>query len=138
MRFEEVLEEVGGFHRFQVLVLSTLCLPRFILALHFLLHNFISAVPGHHCAPSETGPGLDLSLDQDYGESQGSCWVQGPNGSSQTCPNGWIYNQSDFSSTTATEWDLVCEDRRLNQLLATYFFLGVTVGAVVFGQLSDR
>ncbi|KAJ0050708.1 hypothetical protein NL108_005092, partial [Boleophthalmus pectinirostris] len=35
-------------------------------------------------------------------------------------------------------WDLVCENRKLNQALATYFFLGVTVGAVVFGQLSDK
>ena len=36
------------------------------------------------------------------------------------------------------QWDLVCEDRHLNQALATYFFLGVTCGAVLFGQLSDR
>uniref|UniRef100_A0A3B4AY89 Major facilitator superfamily (MFS) profile domain-containing protein n=1 Tax=Periophthalmus magnuspinnatus TaxID=409849 RepID=A0A3B4AY89_9GOBI len=142
MRFEDVLDEVGGFGRFQFLVLSILCLPRFLLALQFLLHNFISAVPDHRCAPrpSETGPGLHTkSLLQVHGSgSPGLCWVYGPDNSTVSCPHGWVYNQTDFSSTTATEWDLVCEDRKLNQVLATYFFLGVTVGAVVFGQLSDK
>ncbi|XP_061535456.1 REST corepressor 3 isoform X1 [Phycodurus eques] len=36
------------------------------------------------------------------------------------------------------EWDLVCEERRMNQALATYFFLGVTFGAILFGHLSDK
>ncbi|XP_020787175.2 solute carrier family 22 member 7a [Boleophthalmus pectinirostris] len=145
MRFEDILDDVGGFERFQFFVLMILCLPRFILALQFLLHNFISAVPDHHCALglSETGPRLDQdyteSLVQTHGSgSPGSCWVYGPDNSTVSCPHGWVYNQTDFSSTTATEWDLVCENRKLNQALATYFFLGVTVGAVVFGQLSDK
>ncbi|KAK5898956.1 hypothetical protein CesoFtcFv8_008485 [Champsocephalus esox] len=50
MRFEEILDKVGGFSRFQFLILFILCLPRFILPLHFLLHNFVSATPPHHCA----------------------------------------------------------------------------------------
>lgn len=36
------------------------------------------------------------------------------------------------------QWDLVCDDKRLNQALATYFFVGVMIGAVLFGQLSDK
>lgn len=36
------------------------------------------------------------------------------------------------------QWDLVCEQRGLNQATATFFFVGVTIGAVVFGYLSDR
>lgn len=36
------------------------------------------------------------------------------------------------------QWDLVCEQRGLNQATATFFFIGVTMGAVVFGYLSDR
>lgn len=150
MRFEEILDDVGGFHRFQVLVLSVLCLPRLILPLHFLLHNFISAVPDHRCAPgpSETEPGLNWDLRSPLNttdllparrtESPGVCWVFGPDNSTLSCPHGWVYNQTDFLSTTATEWDLVCENKKMNQLLATYFFLGVTVGAVIFGQLSDK
>lgn len=36
------------------------------------------------------------------------------------------------------QWDLVCEQRGLNQATATFFFIGVTMGAMVFGYLSDR
>ncbi|XP_054635358.1 solute carrier family 22 member 7a [Dunckerocampus dactyliophorus] len=150
MRFEEILDDVGGFSRFQVLVLSILCLPRAILPLHFLLHNFVSATPAHHCALGSRGadepepfppaiPRLDdgtLSSCSIYEDPAASNLTR-TNGTTP-CPRGWVYDQSEFTSTTATEWDLVCEDRRLNQALATYFFLGVTVGAILFGHLSDK
>ncbi|KAK5865503.1 hypothetical protein PBY51_019769 [Eleginops maclovinus] len=157
MRFEEILDEVGGFSKFQFLILFILCLPRAILPLHFLLHNFVSATPSHHCAlgsPKDREV-VPLSLDpealalriprQDDG-SFSSCRVYDPpltfnldtGNSTAPCPHGWVYNQSQFSSTTATEWDLVCDNKQLNQALATYFFLGVTVGAILFGQLSDK
>ncbi|KAM6972480.1 solute carrier family 22 member 7a [Aplochiton taeniatus] len=137
MRFEEVLEEVGGFSRFQFRVLLLLCLPRVILPLHFLLHIFISATPPHHCyAPAPS----DLHIPRDK-EGYSSCrlYVNQTNASvTLPCPNGWVYDHSQFTSTTATEWDLVCENKKLNQLLATFFFIGVTLGAIIFGHLSDK
>ncbi|XP_068583341.1 solute carrier family 22 member 7a [Cebidichthys violaceus] len=157
MVFEEILDDVGGFSKFQFLLLSILCLPRAILPLHFLLHNFISATPPHRCAlgsPEDGGaaaPGFDpealaLRIPLQNDGSFSSCRVYdpqlafdlGPGNRTEPCPHGWIYDQSQFSSTTATEWDLVCGDKHLNQALATYFFLGVTVGAILFGHLSDK
>ncbi|KAL7403479.1 hypothetical protein ABVT39_001129 [Epinephelus coioides] len=157
MRFEEVLDDVGGFSKFQFMLLFILCFPRAILPLHFLLHNFVSATPPHRCAlgSPEDGDGMSLSSDPEGlalriprqdDDSLSSCRVYDPpltsglNPQNRTapCPHGWIYDQSQFSSTTATEWDLVCDDKQLNQALATYFFLGVTLGSVLFGQLSDK
>ncbi|CAG5901699.1 unnamed protein product [Menidia menidia] len=159
MRFEEILDEIGGFSTFQFLLLTILCLPRAILALHFLLHNFISDVPPHRCSLGSPGEGegdgdggggwgldpetLGLRIPQDKDGSFSSCRIYDSSNQSQAnrsivCPNGWVYDQSQFSSTTASEWDLVCGDKHLNQALATYFFLGVTFGAIVFGQLSDK
>ncbi|KAM7009300.1 solute carrier family 22 member 7a isoform 2-T2 [Tautogolabrus adspersus] len=157
MRFEEILDDVGGFSRFQFMILLILCLPRAILPLHFLLHNFVSATPSHRCALTspDYGDGLSSSAEprslalriprQEDG-SFSSCRLYDPplsldfDQSNMTAPclHGWIYDQSQFSSTTATEWDLVCDDKQLNQALATYFFLGVTFGAILFGQLSDK
>ncbi|KAM6939751.1 solute carrier family 22 member 7a [Xenentodon cancila] len=156
MRFEEILDDIGGFSKFQFLLLSILCLPRAILSLHFLLHNFISATPPHRCSlrhPEERNGSIWVSDPeilalriplQDDG-SFSSCRVYDSltNNLSQAnrtvlCPHGWIYDQSEFTSTTSSEWDLVCNDKKLNQALATYFFLGVTFGAIVFGQLSDK
>ncbi|XP_027874417.1 solute carrier family 22 member 7a [Xiphophorus couchianus] len=157
MRFEEILDDIGGFSKFQFFLLSILCLPRAILPLHFLLHNFISAIPPHHCslgkleksndsAWSPDPETLALWIPQQDDGSLSSCRVysspQTSNLSRENrtviCPDGWTYDKSQFSSTTASEWDLVCNDKQLNQALATYFFIGVMFGAIVFGQLSDK
>ncbi|XP_036403098.1 solute carrier family 22 member 7-like [Megalops cyprinoides] len=158
MRFEEVLEEVGGFSRFQFLVLHLLCFPRVILPFHFLLHNFISGVPPHRCALPHLEDGgafadaetLSLNIPQDPDGSLSSCRsfasprLHPPSGNlsnvSDTvpCQHGWVYNRSQLLSTTATQWDLVCDNKKLNQSLATLFFVGVTIGAVLFGNLSDK
>ncbi|XP_014912757.1 solute carrier family 22 member 7a isoform X1 [Poecilia latipinna] len=157
MRFEEILSNIGGFSRFQFFMLSILCLPRAILPLHFLLHNFISATPPHHCSLSKLEKSNDsawspdpetlaLWIPQHDDGSLSSCRVynspQTSNLSQENttmiCPDGWTYDKSQFSSTTASEWDLVCNDKQLNHALATYFFLGVMFGAIVFGQLSDK
>ncbi|PWA30652.1 hypothetical protein CCH79_00009216 [Gambusia affinis] len=157
MRFEEILDDIGGFSKFQFFLLSILCLPRAILPLHFLLHNFISATPPHHCslrkleksndsAWSPDPETLALWVPQQDDGSLSSCRVysslQTSNLSRENrtviCPDGWTYDKSQFSSTTASEWDLVCDNKQLNQALATYFFIGVMFGAIVFGQLSDK
>ncbi|XP_022616363.1 solute carrier family 22 member 7 [Seriola dumerili] len=152
MRFEEILDEVGGFSKFQFLLLFILCLPRAILPLHFLLHNFVSATPPHRCAlriPEDRAANpevLALRIPRQDDGSLSSCRLYdplltfdlSPGNRTAPCPHGWIYDRSQFSSTTATEWDLVCDDKQLNQALATYFFLGVTFGAILFGQLSDK
>ncbi|XP_049327123.1 solute carrier family 22 member 7a [Astyanax mexicanus] len=154
MRFEEVLDEVGGFHRFQFVILHILSIPRVILPLNFLLHNFISAVPPHHCALphlddryADHTPQPQL-LPHDPDGALSSCRQfpelenfnssgTGSNGS-VPCQYGWTYDRRIFNSTTATEWDLVCDSKHLNQALATFFFMGVMMGAVLFGYLADR
>lgn len=106
MRFEDVLEVVGGFSRFQLLTLCILCLPRAILPLHFLLHNFVSATPPHHCAsPEVTAWPLEVSPPQQHDGTAGSCITYNGNGS-VPCTEGWTYDRSQFTSTTATEVDL--------------------------------
>ncbi|KAK2817567.1 hypothetical protein Q5P01_025758 [Channa striata] len=151
MRFEDILDDIGGFSRYQFLLLSILCFPRVLLPLHFLLHNFASATPPHHCAVSSLGGSprpevLALWIPRQDNGSFSSCSIYDPpltsdlDQSNRTapCAHGWTYDHSQFSSTTVTEWDLVCDNKQLNQALATYFFLGVTFGAVLFGQLSDK
>ncbi|XP_075441170.1 solute carrier family 22 member 7-like [Ascaphus truei] len=161
MRFEDVLLEVGVFGKFQILSLLILCLPRVILPLHFLLHIFISAVPPHHCAIPTLGQPENLSQEEHLlvyipREADGtfsSCKMyskpqlhlllnssQGAaNGSRvQSCEQGWDYDNSTFTSTTVTQWDLVCDRKGLNQASATFFFIGLTVGSVICGYLADR
>uniref|UniRef100_A0A8C9WB10 Solute carrier family 22 member 6 n=1 Tax=Scleropages formosus TaxID=113540 RepID=A0A8C9WB10_SCLFO len=154
MNFEEVLQEVGGFSRFQFLVLHLISFSRLVIPLHFLLHNFISAVPPHRCAlPHLENYGaqadeetLELSIPRNPSGALSSCTaffapygnVSNSSAVALPCQNGWVYERSKFLSTTVTEWDLVCDNMKFNQSLATFFFVGVTLGGVLFGNLSDK
>ncbi|XP_051470307.1 solute carrier family 22 member 7 [Apus apus] len=161
MKFEDLLLEIGGFGRFQILILLILSLPRINLPMHFLLHNFLAATPSHHCAIPQQEAFVNLTMEeillisipQEPDGTFRSCEMFSqpqfhlllnsslqPENSSiiQHCQHGWVYDHSQFTSTIATEWDLVCEQRGLNQATATFFFIGVTMGAVIFGYLSDR
>ncbi|NXR45067.1 S22A7 protein, partial [Hippolais icterina] len=161
MKFEDLLVEIGGFGRFQILMLAVLCLPRINLPMHFLLHNFLAATPSHHCAIPHQEAFVNLSREEvllisiprKADGTFSSCEMfsqpqfhlllnsslQPENKSIiQHCQHGWVYDHSQFTSTISTQWDLVCQQRGLNQATATFFFIGVTLGAVLFGYLSDR
>ncbi|NXW94229.1 S22A7 protein, partial [Alopecoenas beccarii] len=161
MKFEDLLLETGGFGRFQILILSILCLPRINLPMNFLLHNFLAATPSHHCAiphqeafvnltmeevllisiprePDGTFRSCEMFLQPQFHLLFNSSLQPENNSIIQHCKHGWVYDHSQFTSTISTQWDLVCERRGLNQATATFFFIGVTIGAVVFGYLSDR
>ncbi|XP_078503411.1 solute carrier family 22 member 7-like isoform X2 [Lissotriton helveticus] len=225
MKFEDLLLEAGGFGRFQIFILFLIGIPRITLPLHFLVDNFLAAVPPHHCAlqgqdgfgnlteeellvisipmepdgtfssckmyrepqwhllenytwrrpknytggPPNTSTWRPLS-DSIWGPPNTSSWgppskstwgppntsswrppntstVEPPNDSTwgppnasslQGCQHGWTYDHSQFTSTMATQWDLVCKQKHLKQASSTFFFIGVMVGAILFGYLSDR
>ncbi|KAL2083667.1 hypothetical protein ACEWY4_021440 [Coilia grayii] len=163
MKFEDVLLEVSGFGRFQKLILSLSFLGRFTLPCHFMLTNFIAAVPSHHCNISgldTSAAFVNLTVEQRRtvsvpAEADGtlsSCLMFPEpqfhllsNTSNTTdlpaaepCQNGWMFDNSTFKSTLASEWDLVCENKGFNKATTTIFFIGVMFGAVTFGSLSDR
>nr|KAF6363640.1 solute carrier family 22 member 7 [Pipistrellus kuhlii] len=166
MGFEELLGQVGGFGPFQLRNVALLALwPRILLPMNFLLPIFLAAVPAHHCvlpgAPAHVSQDmwLEAHLPREPDGTLSSCFrftsaqalpntTLGGEGqspgelpgapSTEPCPLGWEYDHSEFSSTIATEWDLVCEQKGLNKATSTFFFIGVLVGAVAFGYLSDR
>ncbi|KAJ4944025.1 hypothetical protein JOQ06_012573 [Pogonophryne albipinna] len=110
MKFENVLAEVDGFGKFQ---LTTI----------FLMED---GTPNSCQMFAE--PQYHLLLNS-------SSMTELP---TVPCQNGWVYDNNNFKSTLATEWDLVCDKRRMNRATASIFFLGVMFGAAAFGYLSDR
>ncbi|XP_029296840.1 solute carrier family 22 member 7-like [Cottoperca gobio] len=162
MKFENVLVEVNGFGRFQLRTILLMVIPRMTLPFHFLLNNFIAFIPSHHCNISSLDDGgvfrnlseaerLVVSIPVQADGTPNSCQMFAQpqyhlllNSSNMTelptvpCQDGWVYDTSTFKSNLATEWDLVCDQRRMNRGTATIFFLGVMFGAAAFGYLSDR
>ncbi|KAM3623468.1 uncharacterized protein V6R79_011628 [Siganus canaliculatus] len=122
----------------------------------------MAAVPSHHCNITALDGGgflgnltpeekLVVGIPAEQDGTPSSCqmfskaqyqYLSGANSSedAQTvqCQNGWVYDNSTFKSTLATEWDLVCSRKGMNKATATAFFIGVMLGAPLFGFLSDR
>ncbi|XP_077095524.1 solute carrier family 22 member 7b.1 isoform X2 [Siphateles boraxobius] len=162
MKFENLLAEVGGFGKYQISIIALLVIPRVTLPFHFLLNNFIAAIPSHHCDISSLDADgilgnlsreerLTVSIPAQEDGTPDSCHMflypqfhLLMNSSSSTelpvveCQNGWEYDNSTFKSALATEFELVCDRKGLNKATATIFFVGVMVGAAIFGWLSDR
>lgn len=138
MTFETILEEINGFGPFQITVLILVSVPRLVLPSHFLLNNFIAGVPPHHCDISTLDDGQlfrNLTQQQRLAVSipvQGdgipkSCEVfarpqlQLLSVSSNStelptvrCQSGWVYDNSTFTSTIATEvrmWTYLVEKK---------------------------
>ncbi|XP_044227960.1 solute carrier family 22 member 7-like isoform X1 [Thunnus albacares] len=162
MKFESILEEIDGFGPFQIAIIVLLCTPRIVLPCHFLLNNFIAAVPPHHCDISTLDNGglfrnltqaqrLTVSIPVRENGDPKSCEMfaepqfQLLSNSSDSndlqrvqCQSGWVYDNSTFTSTLATEWDLVCDRKSLTKTTGTIFFSGVMMGAIAFGFLCDK
>ncbi|XP_060883304.1 solute carrier family 22 member 7-like isoform X1 [Labrus mixtus] len=162
MKFENILAEVDGFGKFQIRTILLMVIPRVTLPFHFLLNNFIAAIPSHHCDISSLDDGdmfrnlsqakrAIVSIPVQEDGTQSSCQMFAEpqyhlllNSTNITelptvpCRNGWVYDNSTFKSTLASDWDLVCDNRRVNRAITTIFFMGVMLGAAVFGYLSDR
>ncbi|XP_027456634.1 solute carrier family 22 member 16 isoform X2 [Zalophus californianus] len=58
--------------------------------------------------------------------------------SSFPCLDGYIYDKSKWDSTVVTQWDLVCNREWFAKMVQPVFMLGVLLGAMIFGYLSDR
>uniref|UniRef100_A0A8C3HZX8 Major facilitator superfamily (MFS) profile domain-containing protein n=1 Tax=Chrysemys picta bellii TaxID=8478 RepID=A0A8C3HZX8_CHRPI len=53
------------------------------------------------------------------------------------CQEGWVYS-AEQNPTLVTQFDLVCDRKELNDISQSIYMLGLLLGAVVFGSLSDR
>ncbi|XP_012884627.1 PREDICTED: solute carrier family 22 member 6 [Dipodomys ordii] len=157
MAFNDLLKQVGGVGRFQLIQVTLVAVPLLLMASHNTLQNFTAAIPAHHCRPPATANlsrdgGLEAWLPRDKDGQLVSCLrftspkglplsngtEDNTTGVTEPCADGWIYDNSTFPSTIVTEWDLVCTHRAFRQLAQSLYMAGVLLGAMVFGYLADR
>ncbi|XP_013856054.1 solute carrier family 22 member 6, partial [Austrofundulus limnaeus] len=62
MGFTDLLNEVGGFGRYQWLHVTLISFPGLLMASQNLLNNFVSGVPSHHCRLPANQSIYNLSL----------------------------------------------------------------------------
>ncbi|XP_071133728.1 organic cation transporter protein-like [Mytilus edulis] len=164
MHFDELLNIVGEFGRFQKIRLFLICLFGAVCAFHAMNMVFVGAKPEYKCSVSN----FNLS-DSVYGNitekeirtfllEQGSCEIYSSDDtikllssgnytldqirsnnisiSTEKCDN-WIYSREVYGPTIVTQFDLICDNDWLRSTSKTLYFFGRLLGAVIFGQLSD-
>uniref|UniRef100_A0A8C0FHC5 Solute carrier family 22 member 13 n=1 Tax=Bubo bubo TaxID=30461 RepID=A0A8C0FHC5_BUBBB len=130
----EIWKAVGDFGPFQkCLVLLTL-FPCLSVAFHQFCQLFMVPHVPHHCDTHwirAIGPNLteeeqlNLTLPRDA------------DGAYEQCSIGWVYPSAQQPSLL-TEFDLVCERKYLNDISQSIYMLGLFLGSMIFGPLSDR
>uniref|UniRef100_A0A8D3E3Q7 Solute carrier family 22 member 6 n=1 Tax=Scophthalmus maximus TaxID=52904 RepID=A0A8D3E3Q7_SCOMX len=161
MGFTDLLDEVGGFGRYQWLHVTLISLPGLFMASQNLLNNFVSGIPTHHCTLPANHSLFNLSHQQvschptrdqllkafipldSYVEPQWQLLAANSSANmsllqTEDCVDGWTFDHSEFRATTVTEWDLVCSLRPLKQMIQTIYMGGVLTGAIIYGSLSDK
>ncbi|KAK7791369.1 hypothetical protein R5R35_007908 [Gryllus longicercus] len=159
MAFDDVLVRLGVFGRYQKRVYLLLCLPAISCALHKLAGVFLLAKANHRCQLpcEETNASYQLdngvwntSYPWDYkAKTWSSCYrldanftpgtcMSGGGNTSMPCDGGWVYDRSKYHSSVVTEWNMVCDDAWLRATADSLFMVGVLLGSIIFGDLSDR
>ncbi|KAK6187135.1 hypothetical protein SNE40_005224 [Patella caerulea] len=163
MKFDDVLETIGPFGKYQKIRCLLLCMFSLVSAWHAFNMVFVGAVPEFHCDNqninissskisniSDAGL-LELLVPDDscqqydekdvimlYDNSTGVHRILSSNMSTTDCTRGFWYSKETYSSTIVSQFDLVCKRSFWISTSKSVFFFGRLCGAVAFGQLSDR
>ena len=54
------------------------------------------------------------------------------------CDQGWVFNHDTYGETIIEKLGLVCENGNKRKVLDVAVMVGMLIGAISFGQISDR
>lgn len=160
MRYDAFLPHLGEFGPYQRRVYSLLGLMVITCALQKLAGVFLSATPEHRCRLPNEPANLPFKLPDNVmnklfpidviSKTWSSCLYLAANYSndqylstdasfeiSLECYR-FIYDTKYYKSSTVIEWDLVCDKAWLRKTSDALFMVGVLVGSLICGHLSDK
>lgn len=154
MTFDKILVDIGEFGPFQKRIYALVCLPSLILAALLVVQVFLLGTPEHRCKI----PGYDNDTFESQGTSHDlyikswipvdeagkfdKCYIYTSNHTAHNLTNkekctAWVYAEDVYKETFTKKLDLVCDDAIKIPNAQMIFFLGVLLGSVVYGQISD-
>ncbi|GBM98793.1 Carcinine transporter [Araneus ventricosus] len=161
MDFNAALQDVGDFGLYQKLLCIFLVVPSASLcALVYFTQFFTILVPNHRCKLSEDDAYQHnvsvFNTSIPYEEVNGQwipkmCEMYDPSNLTYiseegfyssnittSCQYGWVYDFSELYPTIATEMNWVCDNDQLPYQSQTIFYVGTSLGCIVFGLIADR
>uniref|UniRef100_A0A8B9P0Z8 Solute carrier family 22 member 13 n=1 Tax=Apteryx owenii TaxID=8824 RepID=A0A8B9P0Z8_APTOW len=156
--FGDIINALGEFGLFQKWLVVLLSLPVLLSTFPMLGQVFMLVDVPHYCNTSwirAVGPNLtedeqlNLTIPRDASGAYEQCSMYSPVdwdldsivvyglNATQKCSNGWVYPSTQTPSLL-TEFDLVCDKKDLNAISQAVYMLGLLLGAMIFGPLSDR
>ena len=149
--FDGVIKETGGFGRFQKKQLLLVVVP-YILFYSFILNFvFIIGKPSHWChVPGRDETNLTLEewkqitlpvyVDMDHIEMPSKCqrYINRTQMLNVTqCTHGWEYSTDVYKETAVTQFNWVCDDKRMATYAVTLTFLAHALSSFLFGPITD-
>lgn len=159
MGYDEIFPHLGEFGRYQKRIYFLVCLPAISCAFHKLAGVFLLAKPDNRCQlpfelanatyklPDEVS-NMSFPIDS-FTKTWSSCQHLKSNFTDEYFSNGipatdsvycdkFIYDNSKYQSSTVIEWDMVCSKAWLRATSDALFMVGVLLGSIIFGHLSDK
>lgn len=164
MGYDEVLTHLGDFGRYQKIIYFLICLTSITCAFHKLAGVFLLAKPDFRCVlPFEEVSEKEVTYalpehiwalaypknvlgtkyktcsyyDVNYTEEYLNETQPHTGNGTRECSH-YVYDKTVYLNSAVTEWNMVCNRNFLTATSDAMFMLGVLVGSIVFGQLSDR
>lgn len=158
MAYEDLFAYIGDFGRYQKRIYFLLCLTAIPCGFHKLAGVFLMARPDYRCQlPNELNNAtynlsddkLRMSYPIDSFSKYSKCQRFDTNytdeyfASKKPALNTvycdeYIYDYSRYKSSTVIEWSMICGRAWLRATSDALFMIGVLLGSIIFGQLSDN
>lgn len=120
MEFDDILKRVGEFGRYQLLLGLVCCFLVFPINFQISILVFATGTPSFHCGSMSSG-----------GDNGTVCE---PN---TCCDNCTQYVFDGPFTSSVVEWNLICDRSHLAALSQSFFMVGMLIGSVLFGTMSD-
>ncbi|XP_030368675.1 solute carrier family 22 member 13-like isoform X3 [Strigops habroptila] len=155
--FGDLISAVGEFGLYQKLLVLLISLPLLLNPFQMIGQVFMVLDEPHHCNTSwirAVGPNLteeeqlNLTLPRDADGEYEQCSMYSPVdwdldsivayglNATEKCSSGWVYPSAQAPSLL-TEFDLVCDRKDLNDVSQAIYMVGLLLGAIILGPLSD-
>ncbi|XP_064643372.1 organic cation transporter protein-like [Lineus longissimus] len=149
MHFDDILIQLGELGKYQIILVCLLNYAGILIGMTSLSMVFTLGIEDFRCAVPDVANGTYLVKDEAHAAlvnatiPQGSkCTVYdgGVNGTEakERACSRWVYEENLYRPSAVMEFNLVCDKAIFRTFGSTALIVGMLLGAIVGGKVSDR